>query len=881
MRTRSAWIETAAGLALAAVLLGLAGASGPFFVSAVGSDLLADELAALGEQPALLRAQTAGPASAAEIRAADEQLQSELERRDLPPADLQLVVNLQAAGEDAAAPEEVNLIGRPGASDHLPPAVEEGDGPWAMMAPDADDVGVSAGGEVQLVPGAGEAIVTVGPLVEEFERRTLPTFWQPVSGLLLEPLDPRNPPPPPALLGEPDDVLEALEALGGDQAASVQFVETSWATAIPDDLTLEEAHDLEPEIASLAADVVRPTTEVGERIEAIGAGAPLAGGQLDTVLGRSDAAAASLAVPVQLLAVGAQLLGLGAVVAATVLGGRRGLSRVRLWAARGVSPAALAARFTVGALVPLAVGIGVGWAVAYLLTGPLGDGGAVDRGVLVEVWRPLAAIGAIAAAVVAVTVVVVARQGERADRPPRRVPPVAEAVAVGAAFVAYAQTRARGGGVEVGPDGVVGLDVLAVSAPLLLVVAAAAVGTRLVRIALRWLAGRSGGGPVSYLAVRRLRSVGGGGLALVFVGAAAAGVLLLADGLSGSAAATIEEKTRLTVGADVAASLPRAEASLEALELDALTVPTTMVRRVDDALLDDVTAAEVLAIDPDTFTEVAHRPAGADGDRLDELVAGLHRDRDDAPVPAIVVGTSATATRSLVFDGLELTLTPVGTTERFPGVDGERPTVVIPDDGALDADDPGLDARLATRIQPELWADATGQPRAQLRTEFAALDLRDDAVVFQADLADDPGLAPTQATFTYLRGQGVAVAILGLLGLCAVHVVRRRQQALGSVLAGRMGLTAAARRAADAAELGALLVITGGVGVLVGIGAARLVVPAYDPMPDVALPVVFAVPTTVLWAAAAAVVLATFVTVAVTARRVERTDVPTLLRGDG
>ena len=879
MRARGSWVETVAGLAMAAVLLGLAGASGPFFVSAVGSDLLASELTALGEEPALLRAQTAGPATATDIRAADEQLQGELERRELPAVDLQLVVNVQAAGEDAAAPQEVNLIGRPGASAHLPPVVEDGDGPWAMMAPDAADIGATAGGEAQLVPGAGEAIVTVGPLVEEFERRTLPTFWQPVSGLLLEPLDPRNPPPPPALLGEPDDVLVALEALEGDDPAGGPLVEASWTAPIPDDLTLERARELEPEVAALASDVVRPTTEVGERIDAIGP-RPLAGGQLDTVLGRADAAVGSLAVPVQLLAVGAQLLGLGAVVAATVLGGRRALSRVRLWAARGVSPAALATRFTAGALLPLAVGIGIGWVVAYLLTGPLGAGGAVDRGVLVEVWGPLAAIGALAAAVVAVTVAVVARQGERADRPPRRVPPVAEAVAVGAAIVAYAQTRTRGGGVEVGPDGVVGLDALAVGAPLLLVVAAAGIGARLVRVALRWLADRSIGGTVGYLAIRRLRSVGGGGLALVFIGAAAAGVLLLADGLSGSAEATIEEKTRLTVGADVAASLPRAEASLEALELDALTVPTTMVRRVDDALLDGAVEVEVLAIDPGPFVEIAHRPAGSDGDRLADLVAGLHRDRDDAPVPAIVVGAPATETRSLGFDDLELTLTPVGTVERFPGVDGEGPAVVVPDDGALRADDPGLDARLATRIQPELWADAEGQPRAQLRSQFAALDLRDDAVVFQADAADDPGLAPTQATFAYLRGQGVAVAILGLLGLCAFHVVRRRQQALGSVLAARMGLGARARRVADAAELGALLTVTTSVGAVAGIGAARLVLPAYDPMPDVALPAVFSVPTTVLWALAAVVVTATVATVAVTARVTERADVPTLLRGD-
>lgn len=880
MRANGSWGETAAGLALAAVLLGLAGASGPFFVSAVGSELLGDEVAALGEEPALLRTRTAGPASAAEIRAADEQLQDELDRRELPAADLQLVVGMQAAGDDAAEPQAVNLIGRPGASAHLPPTVEDADGSWAMMAPDAAAIGATAGGEIQLVPGAGEAIVTVGPLVEGFERRTLPTFWQPVSGLLLDPLDPRDPSPPPALLGDPDDVLAALEALEGDDPAGGPPVEASWTALIPDDLTLEQARELEPAVAALTSDVVRPTTELGARIDALGP-RPLARGQLGTVLGRADAAAASLAVPVQLLAIGAQLLGLGAVAAATVLGGRRALARVRLWAARGVSPVALATRFTAGAVAPLVVGVGIGWAAAYVLTGPLGTGGAVDRRVLVEVWGPLSAIVALAAGVVAVTVAAAARRGERADRPPRRVPPIAEAVAVGAAILAYVQTRARGGGVEVGPDGVVGLDVLAVGAPLLLVIATAGVGARLVRVALRWLADRPMRGTVAYLAVRRLRSVGGAGLALVFVGAASAGVLLLADVLSGSVEATIEEKTRLSIGADVAASLPRAEASLASLELDTLTVPTTTVRRVDDALLDDRVAVEVLAIDPDRFAAIAHRPEGWASGRLEELATRLHRPRDDAPVPAIVVGTPAPATGTLVIDELEIELTSVGTTERFPGVDGQRPAVVVPDDGALAADDPGLDARLATRVQPELWADAHGQPDAQVRAQFAELDLRDDAVVFQTDEADDPGLAPTEATFTYLRGQGMVVAALGLLGLCAFHVVRRRQQALGSVLAERMGLTGPARRAADIAELGALLAITASGGAAAGIAAAHLVLPAYDPLPDVPLPVVHAIPTTVLWVVAASVATATLVTATVTARVVERTDVPALLRGDG
>ena len=899
------WLRPSVAVAAAAVLLGLAGASGPYFVSSVGTQLLGEELRALGDDPALLQVDASAVSTADDIRSTDQQIAAELEERGLPAAGLQVIIETFAAplddgraegddvGDDVgdAAPVRLNVIGRPGGREHLLAVVDDVDGDFAVMSTDVARLPIDDDATITLQDEAGDDTVqlTAGPVVETFRWSSITPVWRPVSGLLIPPDDPTEPPPPPALLGDTSDVLGLLDELADAGVADGRepTVRTRWTVTIPQGLTLERAGEVQAASAELAGELAAGRTELAEMVGGLATRAPLTSGQLDTALGRAHAAVDALAVPVQALAVVAQLVAVAVTAAGTVLGGRSFLRRGRLWRARGVAPVSLGLRAAGLAVLPVAVGLVGGWWLAGELVGPL-TGGAVAERVRLEVVGPLAVAGVVAVLAVGTTVAVaVARAG--GDRPGRRIPPVADAVVVALAVLALGRARTRGGVLGQDPDGAVTLDLLAVAAPLLLVLAGGMVGTRLLRLALRGAARRSPRGAAAFLASRRLRSLGGAGFVLTFVAVVSAGAWVFASTLERSAEATLDETARTTVGAAANVTLPRTEDRLASLDLDEVAVPTSTVRRVDPALLDDQHDVTVLAVDPDTFTDVAHVPRGVDADRFSAGIEALEPDGSQGPWPAIVAGDARVGdVAALVIDEYEVAVAPVDHWPQFPGMEGTRTAVVVADDGALAPGDQGAEARLATRRHNELWV-ADGLPAGELRAQLERIapagggyleSVPVDPATLVEDVRDDPQHAPVAAVFRYLRGQAGVVAVLGLLGLGAHHLARRRQDALSTALAVRMGLTRRDRRRADLIELGGLLTAAAVVATAAGVWAAHLVLADYHPLPEYGIDPVFAPPLDLAVPAAALLAAVVVVTVAVTARVVDRADVAALLRGE-
>lgn len=898
----SRWLRPAVAVAAAAVLLGLASVSGPYFVSSVGTQLLGDELRALGDNPALLQVDAAAAPTADDIRTADQQIEAELEERGLPAAGLQVIIETLAAplddeqdeGRDAedAAPVRLNVMGRPDGHQHLLPVVDDIDGDLAVMSTDIRRLPIDAeDATITLQDGGGAANLelTAGPVVETFRWATINPAWQPVSGLLIPPDDPTEPPPPPALLGDTSDVLELLDELEdvGVAAGREPTVRTRWTVPIPQDLTLERAGDVDAATAELAGELAAGHTELARQVGGLATRAPLTGGQLDTALGRAHAAVDALAVPVQALAVVAQLVAVVVTATGAVLGGRRYLQRGRLWRARGVAPTALGLRAAGLAVVPVAAGLAGGWWLAGELIGPLTDGAVAER-VRREVLGPLAVAGMVAVLVVgaSVSVAVARSQGVRSGR---RMPPVADAVVVALAALALGRSRTRGGALSQDPDGAVTLDVLAVAAPLLVVLAGGMVGTRLLRLALRGVARRSPRGAAGFLASRRLRSLGGAGFVLAFVAVVSAGAWVFAATLERSAEATLDETARTTVGATANVTLPRTEGRLATFDLDQVTVPTSTVRRIDPALLDDRHDVTVLAVDPDSFVDVAHVPRSVDTDRFAAAIEALEPDGSQGPWPAIVAGDArAEDVAALVIDDYEVEVAPVDHLAQFPGMEGTRTAVVVADNGALAPGDQAVEARLATRLRNELWV-ADGLPTGELRAQLERISPADggylqsapvDPATLAEDVRDDPQLAPVAAVFRYLRGQAAVVAVLGLLGLGTHHLVRRRQDALSTTLATRMGLTRRDRRRADLLEFGGLVGSAAVVATAAGIWAAHLVLPDYHPLPEHGIDVVFAPPLDLVAPGVALLAGVVVVTAALAARVAEHADVPALLRGE-
>jgi hypothetical protein len=881
-------VTGAALVAAAALLLGLATASGPFFVSASGTALLEAELtsAASGEAVSLLTIQASGGFDPEVLRELDIELRDELASQGLPDPVRQVVVEV-TAGSDA----RTTLVGREGAAGHLPPVVEDAAGDLAATVDDAVRLQVSPGAELVL---RGEAertrTIRVGPLVERFERTDMPAFWRPVTGLLTAVDDPRIAPPPPALLGEPETVLGLLDHLGVvvDGAASMPLAIASWTVPLGTTLTLEQARALGPRAAAVRTQVVDPTTELGRLAVAGGSPPSITGQQLDTALTEVERATAALSVPVRLLSWAGQVLAFGAVAATAVIARRRQLARAPLWAVRGVPAAALGLRAAAAAVVPIVVGVAVGWWVAGAGVQVAGPGGALDTSVLRSVLGDLALVATVAVVLVGVVTAVASAAMARTDRQPLRVPPVAEALAVVLLGLALWQTNARGGTTTVDVDGVLQLDALTVALPLLVVVTVTIVGTRVVGLLLRRGVGRRATRGVWYLASRRLRAVGGATLGLVALAATSFGLLVLATTLRASAEATIDDQVGVLLGADAVVPLSRAEGVSGTVDPASLPFPATRVRRAPDALLDGRHAVDVLLVDPASFAEVAYRPRHLADVDLDRLLGHLGGSTEAAGLPAIVVGASYPGTHRLTIGSTDLEISQVTTAPVFPGVSGERPALVLADGDALAPEDVALASRLAIAVYPELWVTGGRAGPQELRASLADVVVQaaghgpgavgPRTFAFAEDRREDPGLAPARWTFVYLQAQAITLAVLGVLAMVADHRARQRDQLLASLLAGRMGLTRRGRSTADALEFVVLLVVALGLGAAAGLLAARAVLVDYAPLPEVRLPVVFAPPLALLPGMVLGL-LGLAATAMVWGRRtLARADVPTLLR---
>ena len=881
-------IASAALVVAASLLLGLATASGPFFVSASGTALLEAELtsAASGEAVSLLTIQTSGGFDPEVLRELDSELRDELESQGLPEPVRQVVVEV-TTGSNA----RTTLVGREGAADHRPPVVQDAAGDLAATVTDADSLQVGAGAELVL---RGEAdrtrAIRVGPLVEPFERTEMPVFWRPVTGLLTAVDDPRIAPPPPALLGEPETVLGLLDQLGVvvDGAASMPIAIASWTIPLGTAPTLEQARVLGPRTTTVRTQVVDPTTELGRLAVAGGSPPSITGQQLDTALTEVERATAALAIPVRLLSWAGQVLALGAVAVAAVVARRRQLARAPLWAARGVPAAALGLRAAVAAVLPIVVGVAMGWWAAGAGVHVAGPGGALDASVLRSVLGDLALVATVAVVLVGVVTAVANAAMARTDRQPLRVPPVAEALAVVLLGLALWQADARRQTTTVDIDGVVQLDPLTVALPLLVVAAAAMVGTRLLGLLLRSRVGRRARRGVWYLTSRRLRAVGGATLGLVALAATSVGFLVLATTLRSSVEATVDDHIGVLLGADAVVPLSRAEGVAGTVDPATLPFPATRVRRAPESLLDGRQTVDVLLVDPASFAAVAYRPRHLADVDVDGLLAHLAGPTTIADLPAIVVGASYPGSHRLTVGTVELEVAQVATVPAFPGVAGERPTLVLADGDALAPEDPSVASRLAVVVYPELWVTASAAGSEDLRASLADVVLQpagsgpgsvgSRTFAFADDRRDDPGLAPARWTFVYLQAQAVALAALGMLALVGHHRARQRDQLLANALATRMGLSARARSSADALELAVLLGFAAVLGAAAGLLAARTVLVDYDPLPEVLLPVVFAPPVQLLPGVVLTILGLTAVTVAWGRRALARADVATLLR---
>jgi putative ABC transport system permease protein len=520
------------------------------------------------------------------------------------------------------------------------------------------------------------------------------------------------------------------------------------------------------------------------------------------------------------------LIGLVVVAAAAVYWVQRREREVRVLAAHGVGPPALAGKAVLEAGGALVAGAVVALAVAGALVRAFGPSPVLSG----EAWpfALLAAAGTLVAVLATTAVGVALRVRRMTDVSPgrRRLPLRWLPWELLPAALAAVTWWMLGGGTSRSAvlGSVAHVPMRLVVVPVLGFLALVGLGARLGA----WWIGRSAGRPADraprrpgvYLALRRIaRPVA----ASVLLGAVTA-VPVAMTGFG----ATVTDSIRLTLDAKAAVIL--GSETVASLERDVPVPPelagrATPVLRLSRVLVGGF-ETDVLGIDPATFADGAFWSAQLPGPSLDALVAGLSTDRG----AGVAYGALPAGTHDVHVFGERQFTVDVRTTRLLPGSQGSYPVLLVPRD-ALGP---------ATRWSvPELWV--RGDP-ATAAAAMARADVPVRAVARVADNYGDSLYEPVTYTFRYLIALNLFAGLVVAAGLLLYVEARTPVYRRGYVILRRLGL----RRRAHAVALVLETALPMGAGLLFGLLLAAVataatrseldLVPGSPPGPLIAVP---------------------------------------------
>jgi len=317
------------------------------------------------------------------------------------------------------------------------------------------------------------------------------------------------------------------------------------------------------------------------------------------------------------------------------------------------------------------------------------------------------------------------------------------------------------------------------------------------------------------------------------------GILVYALSVTTSIRTTAALKAGVFVGSDVAVELPP-----DATTVLDLPFPATTVWIVDRAaLLPGGRLVRVVAIDPASFGGAAFWHEKFADRPLRELLRDLSRGDRVRGQRAAAIVAGGPLPRRLVLRIAGWTMPVVVTHEvgAFPGMRSGMPLIVL-DRHTLEAKLAGAGLSPAgVGAELQLWAKAA--PSAVL----AALRSRDVPSLGDVTAARVLSLSPLRPfewSQRLLVALGASTAWLGIVGMFLYVRSQVRRRRLPYALMRRMGLAARAHLSALLVEAmaieGAALVIAA----VAGGGAAVLVLPLLDPVPQIPPPAVVAWPVT-------------------------------------
>jgi putative ABC transport system permease protein len=620
-------------------------------------------------------------------------------------------------------------------------------------------------------------------------------------------------------------------------------------------LTLKEAETLSAGLKSLLTDLGASNPFGGP--SGGFSGAARRSSTLPSLVEAADATVVSLRRSVDTISLAGRLVALAVIAASGIYWVSRRRSEVALLSSRGIGAVGIGTKVLLETIPVAAAAGAAGWALGVLLAKAVGPTNLLDPEAPAEALRQViwtVAIGLIFLSVVAAvssrreTEGTTTRGREALARAPW------ELVVLALAGASLYEVLSRGTKPVQTAAGPAKLDVLVLLFPILFVAGASGLAVRVIARLLPSLraAGKSGSHS-TFLATRRVAAAPRMALALVTATALAIGILVYAGALTRSVAATSDAKARVFIGSDVSVTVAEDIAVPSTLQDD-----TTRVTVIESGyLLPDQNSLNILGVDRGTFASAAFWDSSFAGKPLDQLLKDLTPSADPAaPVPVLVAGADLPASGTLVFRGgpTRIPVKVVDVVRAFPGMDPGRPFVVA-DAAELDRRDaPGFSA---------IWSKADA---ATVR-EALPRGIHILAFATAAEVQENPNFLSLSWALGFLQSLGVMTGLIVLGGILLYLEARQRAREVSYALAKRMGLSAGAHRRSVAIELGAMLGIGAALGAILAWIAARLVYGQIDALPQIPPPPLFRTPLALLAATALALAIAAWVG----AWRVQRT----------
>lgn len=369
-------------------------------------------------------------------------------------------------------------------------------------------------------------------------------------------------------------------------------------------------------------------------------------------------------------------------------------------------------------------------------------------------------------------------------------------------------------------------------------------------------------GPSGYLALRRVAGSGLIASGLIIGTALPCCLLTYGNTVTKSVNAQIIDKYQTNLGAPHVLYVY----GIHATAPDTHGTGTIVSIYQTDPKLPGGTDAYVLGVQPDTFARFAFLNSAQHHD-LDML----HPVPDGHAVPAILVNAPSHTDASYVTIGrTQLRLAVAATSRVFPGLrDGARPLLVV-DRTAL--------AHVDTAIERlnQVWT--SNSELAAARSTFTTKQYSVLTEVTSDLVIGTTGLLPVTWIFGYLRALAILVGVVAIAGLIFALAGRTRRRTVSYVLSRRMGL----RQRTHIASLFIELCLVVGLGWLAGssagTGAFAFIYRGLDVYPALPPPTAYALPGTTLVVTAALTLAITAIAAVATHLFAERANPAEILR---